>query len=84
MNLGELIDRDAIARMDDGQFRDYWDALGKAVRVACIPAAPPPAPEQPHHGELSCTSAATERAAGWHHDRRRPAVAVRAPFGFSR
>jgi hypothetical protein len=81
MNLGELISSDAIARMDDGQFRDYWDALGKAVRLACVPAAPSAA-EQPEHGELSCTSAGTERAHGWDHDLRRPAVAVRAPFGF--
>jgi hypothetical protein len=78
MNLGDLIDDDAIAHMDDAQFAEYWGAMGKAVRLACRA----PAPAQPDHGELSCTGASVERAAGWDHDRRRPPAAVRLRFGF--
>jgi hypothetical protein len=72
-----IVGSEAIGRMNDQEFSEYWTALGKVVRIACRANPEPPAakPETAPQ-EINNTSASTERS--WTPTAQAPA----APFGF--
>jgi hypothetical protein len=52
-------------------------------RNLAMPARAPAVDEAPPPVLPSVTAASTELASGWDHDKRAPAVAAQAPFGFT-
>lgn len=80
MDLGDMLDCEAISRMDDAQFGDYWAAVGTAVRIASRARTPagPAEPAEPERKEINNTAVSAERR--WAPHVTTPAAAI----GFGR